>query len=248
MLYNTWQTRYTQAPPPHKGTLSTTLAYESQANFTRHPDTQLLIGIAGPGAAGKGTLGRYLSGELGFDKVINTTTREKREGEIHGIDYFFVDHTQFTTTQNLGQFALALERLGRGWYGISQEEITHKLSTATGGCIFEENPENIMKLFANVDDPAVQAVLLYVLPQQPVMQNSLLHLQHRLSLEQDPAKQILTPEIFESTLGDRQIDEFLALAALPGHPAITPIFVVNDDLEETEATLTTMFGGTRVAA
>lgn len=234
--------------PPHEDTPNTVLARESQANFIRHPDTQLLVGIAGPGAVGKGTLGRYLASELGFSKVINTTTRPRREGEVDGLDYFFVDHQAFTTTQALGQFALSLERLGRGMYGISHEEITRKLDTGKTGCIFEENPANIIKLLSEAETPQAQAVLLYILPGYPIMENSLAHLTHRLSLEQNQAKQTLTPEIFESTLGDRQIDEFRALAELTDHPSITPLFIVNDDLGVAKAQLTSILGDTNAAA
>jgi len=221
------------------------LTRESQNGFERQPEAQLLIGLAGPGAAGKGTLSRYFAEELGYSKVVNTTTRPKREGEIDGIDYFFTDHSQFTTEQNLGKFALALERVGRGMYGISHEEIARKLSSTATGSILEENPANIMELFANSNNPDTQAVLLYVLPPHPVIQNSLARLQHRLSLEQDMKKQIITPEVFESTLGDRQIDEFLALTKLPHHPNITPIFIVNDNLETTKSQIAAMFGETR---
>lgn len=218
------------------------LAQESESRFVRQPNTQLLIGIAGPGAAGKGTLSRYFAEELGYNKVVNTTTRARREGENHGEDYYFVDHDQFSTAQNLGHFALALERIGRGMYGITHDEISDKLSTATGGCIVEENPENILELFANIDSETTQAILLYVLPNYPIVRHSLDRLRYRLSQESDPAKRSLTPDVFESTLGDRQIDEFCVTAELPRHPNVTPVFIINDDLEQTKAKLATMFG------
>lgn len=220
------------------------LAKESQSNFTRLPDTQLLVGISGPGAAGKGTVGRFLTDELGYAKVVNTTTRTKREGETEGIDYFFMDRSQFTTAQNLGHFALTLERIGRGMYGIAHDEITRKLSETTAGCVIEENPANIMELFDNIQAPQTQAVLIYILPNDPVVKNSIARLEHRLSFETDPAKRVITPEVFESTLGDRQVDEFVSLVDLPKHPAISPIFIVNDSLQETKQTLTALLGAT----
>lgn len=218
------------------------LAHESQANFRRTPGAQLLIGVAGPGAAGKGTLGGYLSNELGFSKVINTTTRSRREGETDGADYFFVDRREFSTRQNLGHFALTLERIGRGMYGISHEEIAKKLAESRAGCVIEENPANLMELFSNIENSDAQTVLLYILPEHPIVKNSLHRLEQRQSEESDPAKRAVTPEIFESTLGDRQIDEFLALAELPQHPNITPVFVINANLEDTKIKLATMFG------
>lgn len=214
------------------------LAYRSQIEFARQPDTKLLLGIAGPGAAGKGTLGRFLTDALGYEKIVNSTTREPRESEVHGVDYYFMTPKKFSRKELLGKFALSLERPGRGMYGIKHKEIKHKLKAVDTGCIFEENPENILRAFDDINEPAVQRALLYVLPASPVMEKAIGHLQHRLSLEQDLAKQMLTPEVFESTLGDRQIDEFLALSKLPDHPGIAPIFLINDNLEEAKQTLT----------
>lgn len=225
-------------PESCSATPSETLAMSSQAEFTRQPGTKLLLGIAGPGAAGKGTLGRFLTDTLNYKKIVNSTTREPREGEVHGVDYYFMTPEKFSREELLGKFALSLERPGRGMYGIKHKEIKRKLQSVDTGCIFEENPENILQAFEEIDDPATQRALLYILPPDPVMNNAIDHLQHRLSLEQDSARQILTPEVFESTLGDRQVDEFLALSQLPQHPGIAPIFLINDNLEEAKQILT----------
>ena len=200
-----------------------------------------IIGIAGPGAAGKGTLGSYLQKELDFGKIINTTTREPRALEVDGEDYFFIDNEMFSDKQRLGAFALHLERPGRGMYGVSHDEIAEKLVSHPTGCIIEENPRNLQQLLANIDNPAVTKILLYVLPKQPIIESAIGHLMHRLSLEDDPAKRVLTLELFESTLGDRQIDEFEQLATLPDHPDIVPLFVVNDDLSEAKELLKRIF-------
>jgi len=47
-----------------------------------------LIVLVGPSGSGKTTLGDELS-ERGFPKLVTTTTRKPRAGEIDGIDYYF---------------------------------------------------------------------------------------------------------------------------------------------------------------
>tara|TARA_B100000780_G_scaffold183807_1_gene128976 strand:- start:1461 stop:2117 length:657 start_codon:yes stop_codon:yes gene_type:complete len=56
----------------------------------------LLIILSSPSGAGKSTLARRLmtwDPSLAFS--VSSTTRQMREGEVHGTDYFFVDETEF---------------------------------------------------------------------------------------------------------------------------------------------------------
>ncbi len=221
------------------------LAYQSQTAFKRDMSKKPIVGVAGPGAAGKGTLGRYLIDDSHFAKVVNTTTREARIGEQDGIDYFFVNNEEFSVTQRLGQFALHLLRPGRGWYGVTHTEIEDKLAQTENGCLLEENPENIIKLFEELETTEAQKILLYILPPSPLVETLLRNLRGRLSHEDDPTKRVLTPAAFESTLGDRQIDEFRALTDALAHPDVQVLFIINDDLETTKQTLSELLGTTR---
>ena len=51
----------------------------------------LLIVLSGPSGVGKGTVRKHLFEHYNndFDFSISMTTREKREGEVEGEDYFF---------------------------------------------------------------------------------------------------------------------------------------------------------------
>lgn len=229
-------------PNQQIGTPLDTLVQESQRRFEEQQNTKYIIGISAPGAAGKGTLKNFLAGELGYSQVVNTTTRNRREGEVDGVDYHFRNYEQFTTAQRLGHLALSMERVGRGWYGITNEEIAEKLEASTTGCIIEENPANLIELFKNSNKPEVQKVLLYILPGQPTVKSLIRRLDHRLSFETDPAKRIITPELFESTLGDRQIEEFVSMTQLKDRPDIAPVFIINDNLDETKSRLISLFG------
>jgi len=56
----------------------------------------LLIVLSGPSGVGKDTVLHHMKQrDLPFHFVVTATTREKREGEVHGVDYFFVSKSEF---------------------------------------------------------------------------------------------------------------------------------------------------------
>ena len=57
----------------------------------------LLIVISGPSGVGKDTVLRLMEerNEAPFHFVVTATTRPIREGEVHGVDYFFVSNDEF---------------------------------------------------------------------------------------------------------------------------------------------------------
>lgn len=80
--------------PGEVGEPAEILAKLSQKNF-QHQNDKMVIGVAGPGASGKGTLSKFILGDLGFSKAVNITTREAREGEVDGKDYYFTNESDF---------------------------------------------------------------------------------------------------------------------------------------------------------
>ena len=55
-----------------------------------------LFVISGPSGAGKGTIcKKVLSEHTDLNVSISVTTRPKREGEVHGENYFFVSPEEF---------------------------------------------------------------------------------------------------------------------------------------------------------
>ncbi|HIE24455.1 MAG TPA: guanylate kinase [Anaerolineales bacterium] len=61
-----------------------------------HPEP-LLIVISGPSGVGKDTVLHKMQerGQYPFHFVVTMTTRKMREGEVDGVDYFFVSHDEF---------------------------------------------------------------------------------------------------------------------------------------------------------
>jgi guanylate kinase len=65
----------------------------------------VLLILAGPAGSGKSTLcDRLVDAELGFSRVITTTTRAPRVGEIDGVHYHFFSASQFDARAANGEF------------------------------------------------------------------------------------------------------------------------------------------------
>lgn len=65
----------------------------------------LFVVIAGPAGSGKSTLcERLVAAGLGFSRVITTTTRAPRPGEVNGVHYHFLSPAEFDTRLAAGEF------------------------------------------------------------------------------------------------------------------------------------------------
>ena len=54
-----------------------------------------MVVLAGASASGKTEVAKVLAKTYGITKVVTTTTRDKRTGEVDGVDYFFVTKEKF---------------------------------------------------------------------------------------------------------------------------------------------------------
>jgi guanylate kinase len=72
--------------------------------FSRRCPEPLLIVISGPSASGKDTVVQRMK-EHGqeFQFVVTATTRERRPGEVHGRDYWFVSKAEFARMVKEGE-------------------------------------------------------------------------------------------------------------------------------------------------
>jgi guanylate kinase len=69
---------------------------------TKHP---VLLVLAGPAGSGKSTLcDRLVGAGLGFTRVVTSTTRAPRSGEVNGIHYHFFTPAEFDARVRQGEF------------------------------------------------------------------------------------------------------------------------------------------------
>jgi guanylate kinase len=198
------------------------------SNPERIPGAAMVIGCAGPGASGKGTLDKRMVQGHGYSKVVNTTTRPMRNYEQQDVQYHFIDEEEYQRRLDAGMFLGANDKPGRGRYGIGKADL--QAGVASGGCLLEENPFNLLGILQQ-QSAETPVLMLYILSPDPIMDTLACCLYIR-SNEKEESKRELTEADVESTLGDRQIDEFGMLARHEEFPDVPVVFLVNDVLEE----------------
>lgn len=78
----------------------------------------LLIVLSGPSGVGKGTVRKAIfeSDDNDFQYSVSMTTRQKREGEVEGVDYYFRTHEEFEALIEAGEMLEYAEYVGN-YYG-----------------------------------------------------------------------------------------------------------------------------------
>ncbi|MFC7320390.1 guanylate kinase [Halobacillus campisalis] len=87
----------------------------------------ILFILSGPSGVGKGTVRKALfdqSTDLRYS--ISMTTRDPREGEVDGVDYFFKSREEFERLIEQGQLIEHAEYVGN-YYGTPKEYVEHTL-------------------------------------------------------------------------------------------------------------------------
>jgi len=84
--------------------------------------------LSGPSGAGKSTIIEHSSRDIGeYYFSISTTTREPREGERDGVDYYFVSRDEFEEGIKAGDF-LEYATVHGNYYGTSLKPVKEALS------------------------------------------------------------------------------------------------------------------------
>lgn len=63
----------------------------------------LLVVLTGPSGAGKDSILNALRDNPRYHITVTATTRARREGEAHGVDYYFVSHDEFESMVREGE-------------------------------------------------------------------------------------------------------------------------------------------------
>jgi len=112
-----------------------------------------ILVVSGPSGSGKTSLAREVCKELKDLAYfsISTTTREVREGEKDGVDYFFVSEEEFLKDVEDGYFLEWAEVHGN-FYGTSKKQINEALKK--GKIVFldidVQGYESVKKEYANI--------------------------------------------------------------------------------------------------
>lgn len=101
-----------------------------------------LITITGPSGAGKDTVARMLSEMGGYKVLCSYTTRPKREGEIDGVEHYFVDKCNIPHDK-----MLAYTQYGGYEYWTTIDQVTDKSIYV----IDEDGLKALRKKFPNIE-------------------------------------------------------------------------------------------------
>jgi len=116
------------------------------------------IVMSGPSGVGKGTICNRLINELDAWYSVSTTTRKPRDGEVNGINYFFISIREFEEKIKNGDF-LEYNFYNGNYYGTSKLTVLDKINAGIN--VFSEidvnGAHNIKKIFPD-------ALLIYIAP------------------------------------------------------------------------------------
>lgn len=131
-----------------------------------------LFVISGSSGVGKGTvIERFLKKNPNFDLSISCTTRSKREGEIEGVNYFYISKEEFKKGIENNEFLEWAEFSGN-YYGTKKEFVQKKLNDKKD-LILEIDTQGALQLKEKMQD----SVLIFIAP--PSYQDLELRLRNR---------------------------------------------------------------------
>ena len=87
-----------------------------------------LIVISGFSGAGKGTVAKRLVKDYGYSLSVSATTREPREGEVDGVDYYFKSEADFKNLIDYNGF-IEYARYGDNYYGTPRAFVENELGS-----------------------------------------------------------------------------------------------------------------------
>ena len=182
------------------------------------PRNGVLFVISGPSGVGKGTVNKRLFEEFGNAVAfsVSATTRDPREGEVDGREYFFISRQEFEKRVANNEFLEHAEYAGN-CYGTPRDYVLSLLQRGVS-VILEIDVQGAMQVKRRMPE----SVSVFILPP------SFEELEHRLR-----GRGTETPEKIERRL-----------AAAKAEMARAPEYdyqIVNDDLDAAYARLREIF-------
>ncbi len=120
----------------------------------------ILVVLSGPSGTGKGTVCAAVrnSDDVAVEYSISATTRNPRQGEEHGREYFFFSKEEFTALREQGGF-LEWAQVYDNFYGTPRQYVEDVLNSGRD-CILEIDPQGALQ----VRKAAPEAVLIFIAP------------------------------------------------------------------------------------
>lgn len=120
----------------------------------------LLVVISGPSGVGKGTVRKALFSRSGHDLVysISMTTRKPRDGEVDGVDYYFVSKEKFEEEIAKGNLLEYAQFVGN-YYGTPYDKVLEQLNKGNE-VVLEIEVQGAMQVKAKKPD----AVFIFIAP------------------------------------------------------------------------------------
>ena len=114
----------------------------------------MIIVLLGASGSGKSTIENQLSTQYGFEKIISYTTRQPRNNEENGKDYWFIDNDTFREIMNRDLFAEHDEYSQNRLYG------TLKSDYVDGNKVVVLTPNGLRQLKKNCPNEDILTVLV----------------------------------------------------------------------------------------
>ena len=119
----------------------------------------LLLVVSGPSGAGKGTICKALLNKNDQIKLsVSATTRKPRNGEVHGVNYFFIEKEEFTKMIENGEF-LEYAQIYDNFYGTPKAAIIECLEKGQDVILEIEMPGA-----RQIKEVYPEGVFIFVLP------------------------------------------------------------------------------------
>jgi len=112
--------------------------------------------ISGPAGSGKDSIIRQLRERLPLERIITTTTRDKRPGESEGNPYYFVSPETFDSFIEKGIFIEHSVNENGASYGVTSTELDRAIKQKDHICIWQadwKGVREIKRLFPDI--PAI---------------------------------------------------------------------------------------------
>ncbi|MFI3128825.1 MAG: guanylate kinase [Bacillota bacterium] len=117
----------------------------------------ILMVLSGPSGVGKGTIKEILKTRINLIESVSATTRNKREGEVHGVSYYFISNEEFDRKVENGEFLEHFNNFGKK-YGTLKSVVAENLEK--GDVLLEIDVQGALE----VKKKMPEAVLIMVAP------------------------------------------------------------------------------------